>query len=72
MKTRSSGGRIAEHGVSDLQSKRAKYNESKKNYRMMRCWDTERKIKIQEWIKEEGSLKYAEEIIQHDDVKCGN
>ena len=31
METRSPGGRIAEHGVSDLQSKRAKYNESKKS-----------------------------------------
>ena len=31
METGSPGGRIAEHGVSDLQSKREKYNESKKN-----------------------------------------
>ena len=33
METGSPGGRIAGHGFSDLQSKRAKYNESKKNER---------------------------------------
>ena len=31
METRSPGGRIAERGVNDLQSKRAEYNKSKKN-----------------------------------------
>ena len=31
METGSPGGRIAERGVSDLQSKRAKYNEFKKS-----------------------------------------